>query len=87
MSRSCIDSQDLQRSQDEGLGEDTPLVQQARSLWSSLYHIRHKCVASKAALLILLWSFLVGLLSGMLLNPDLIAATILPFKDFVTTYI
>ena len=35
------------------------------------YGRSRKCVSSKAALLILLWSFVIGLLSGLFLNPDL----------------
>ena len=70
-------------SHNEGVGEDTHLVQQSQPPHqSSLFS---KCVSSKAALLILLWSFMVGLFSGMLLNPDLIVATISPF-DFSFVY-
>ena len=53
--------------------EDSPLLPQ-RSTFKRLavrYGRSRKCVSSKAALLILLWSFVVGLLSGMYLNPDL----------------
>ena len=53
--------------------EDSPLLPQ-RSTFKRLavrYGRSRKCVSSKAALLILLWSFVVGLLSGMFLNPDL----------------
>ena len=42
------------------------------SHWStSRYRTTRKCVSSRAALLILLWSFVVGLLSGVFLNPDM----------------
>ena len=87
---SSTNPSDLQSSQDEGVGEDTPLVQQSQPLCLRpfLCHTRRKCVTSKAALLILLWSFMVGLLSGMLLNPDLIVATALPFDNaMITLYI
>ena len=52
---------------------DIPLLSgKTRSHWLALrYRTTRKCVNSKAALLVLLWSFLVGLLSGALLNPDL----------------
>ena len=49
---------------------------ETRSLWSQLsqrYSNTHKCVSSKAALLILLWSSVLGLWNGVIpvLNPDL----------------
>ena len=76
----------------DGLGEDTPLVKQSRPLflWSSLCLTRCKCVTSKAALLILLWSFMVGLLSGMMLNSDLIVSIALSIDSIdvaITLYI
>ena len=53
-----------------------------RSHWLTLrYRTTRKCVSSKAALLVLLWSFVVGLLSGALLNPDL-SVTVLVNADF-----
>jgi peptide/histidine transporter 3/4 len=52
---------------------DTPLLPGRRGhRWLAMrYRSTRKCVGSKAALLILLWSFTVGLLSGVLLNSDL----------------
>ena len=54
-------------------GEHTPLVVRSQSLWSfplaRRYRSTRKCVSSKAALLILVWSFVIGLLGGLLLNP------------------
>ena len=44
-----------------------------RSLWSRLlgrYGRTRKCVSSKAALLVLVWSFALGLWNGIALNPD-----------------
>ena len=52
-------------------GENTPLLQ-GRMLVRRYGNTR-KCVSSNAALLILLWSFVVGLLGAILLNPDLYA--------------
>ena len=49
--------------------EDTPLLPGRRS--TMRYGNTRKCVSSKAALLILLWSFVVGLLSGLLINLEL----------------
>ena len=51
--------------------ENTPLLQ-GRMLVRRYGNTR-KCVSSNAALLILLWSFVVGLLGAILLNPDLYA--------------
>ena len=54
--------------------EDTPLLPipgRTRSWLAMRYGNTRKCVSNKAALLILLWNFVVGLLSGMLLNPEL----------------
>ena len=53
--------------------EDSPLLPKRSTFkWLAVRYGRsRKCVSSKAALLILLWSFVVGLLSGMFLNPDL----------------
>jgi peptide/histidine transporter 3/4 len=55
--------------------EDTPLLPGRRaSLCSQLalrYSKTRKCISSKSALLILLWSFLLGLWNGAALNPDL----------------
>jgi peptide/histidine transporter 3/4 len=49
--------------------ESTPLIAPP---WPAIRHSRgRKCVSSNAALLVLLWSFVVGLLSGLFLNPDL----------------
>ena len=49
--------------------EDTSLLPVRSSMLARRYGNTRKCVSSKAALLILLWSFVVGLLSAMLLNP------------------
>ena len=52
--------------------EGNPLLPGRTRSWLAMrYGITRKCVSSKAALLILLWSFVVGLLSGLLLSPDL----------------
>ena len=57
--------------------EDTPLLPgRIRSL-AMRYGTTRKCVSNKAALLILLWSFVVGLLSAMLLNPEMYLRIIL----------
>ena len=58
-------------------GEATPLVSVLRSSRLAMRYGRsRKCVSSKAALLILLWSFVVGLLSGMFINPDFYLAIV-----------
>ena len=52
--------------------EDTPLLPGRTRSWLTMrYGTTRKCVSNKAALLILLWSFVVGLLSAMLLNPEI----------------
>ena len=52
--------------------EDTPLLPGRTRSWLAMRYVTtRKCVSNKAALLILLWSFVVGLLSGMLLNPEM----------------
>ena len=52
--------------------EDTPLIPgRTRSWFAMRYGNTRKCVSNKAALLILLWSFVVGLLGAMLLNPEM----------------
>ena len=49
--------------------EDTPLLPGRTRSWIVVrYGNIRKCVSSKAALLILLWSFVVGLLGGLLIN-------------------
>ena len=54
--------------------EDTPLLQGRTRSWLAMrYGNTRKCVSSKAALLILLWSFVVGLLSGLLINLQVIS--------------
>ena len=53
---------------DEYNSEDTPLLQRHALLLR--YTTTRKCVSSKSALLILLWSFVLGLLNGLFLNPD-----------------
>ena len=72
MSRGQTNLADLQERQDEvAAGEHTPLVVSSLLL-ARRYRSTHKCVSSKAALLILVWSFVIGLLGGMMLNPDII---------------
>ena len=52
--------------------EDTPLLPGRTRSWLAMrYGSTRKCVSSKAALLVLLWSFVVGLLGTHLLNPDM----------------
>ena len=52
--------------------EDTPLLPVRRRSWLAMrYGNTRKCVSNKAALLILLWSFVVGLCGAMLLNPEM----------------
>ena len=52
--------------------EDIPLLPERTRSWLAMrYGNTRKCVSSKAALLILLWSFVVGLLSGLLINLEL----------------
>ena len=52
--------------------EDTPLLPRRTRSWLAMrYGNTRKCVSSKAALLILLWGFVVGLLSGLLINLEL----------------
>ena len=54
--------------------EDTPMLPgriQTRSWLAMRYNNTRKCVSNKAALLILLWSFVVGLLNATLLNPEM----------------
>ena len=52
-----------------------PLVKKTSSTWWSRCVLRYKttrkCVSSKSALLILFWSFILGLWNGVALNPDL----------------
>ncbi len=53
------------------VGEDTPLIEEGpsrMSVWARRYRTTHKCVSSKAALLILLWSCPVGLMYGLGVN-------------------
>ena len=52
--------------------EDTPLLPGRTRSWLAMRHGNtRKCVSSKSALLILLWSFVVGLLGGLLINLEL----------------
>ncbi len=65
------------------VGEDTPLIEETPSRMSVLarrYHTTHKCVSSKAALLILLWSCPVALMYGLGVNNILIL-----FRNFQVT--
>ena len=67
--------------------DDTPQVPgRTRSWLATRYGNTRKCVSNKAALLILLWSFVVGLLSGMLMNPELYLR-FLKFKYYIITYV
>ena len=50
--------------------EDTSLPGRTRHWLAARYGTTRKCVSAKAALLILLWSFVLGLLSGFTLYPD-----------------
>ena len=56
---------------DEDASQDLLPVRTRSSLLGMRYDTTRKCVSNKAALLILLWSFVVGLLSAMMLNPEL----------------
>ena len=79
MSSSQTSLADLQERQDEAAaGEHTPLVVSSLTL-ARRYRSTRKCVSSKAALLILVWSFVIGLLGGMLLNPKTIIGTLFPY--------
>ena len=65
--------------------EATPLlVKKTSSTWWSRCVLRYKttrkCVSSKSALLILFWSFILGLWNGVALNPDLY------LRNFTTIY-
>ena len=63
--------------------EDTPLlVSKERLLKKAItrYKSTRKCVTSKSALLILFWSFVLGLWNGMALYPDLY------LRNFVVSY-
>ena len=57
-------------------GENTPLKQRGEKVSSKVvlgkkYWRYRKCITSQAGLLILVWGWVVGLVSGLLLNPDL----------------
>ena len=82
MSRGQTNLADLWERQDEvAAGEHAPLVVSSLQL-ARRYRSTRKCVSSKAALLILVWSFVVGLLGGMMLNPEII--TTITFFDYFT---
>ena len=71
----CKDLPQVTEEQHEN-GATTPLlVKKNSSTWWSRCVLRYKttrkCVNSKSALLILFWSFIVGLWNGVMLNPDL----------------
>ena len=52
--------------------EDTPLLPGRTRSWLAMrYGNTRKCVSNKASLLILLWSFVVGLCGAILLNPEM----------------
>ena len=75
MSRGQTNLAGLQERQDKvTAGEHTPLVVSSYPL-ARRYRSTRKCVSSKAALLILVWSFVIGLLGGMMLNPEIITTT------------
>ena len=66
--------------------DNTPQVPGRTRSWLAMrYGNTRKCVSNKAALLILLWSFVVGLLSGMLMNPELYLR-FLKFKYYIINY-
>ena len=74
MSRGQTNLAGLQERQDKATaGEHTPLA--SSHLLGRRYRSTRKCVSSKAALLILVWSFVIGLLGGMMLNPEIITTT------------
>ena len=53
-------------------GQDTSLLSGRTRSWLAMrYGTTRKCVSNKAALLILLWSFVIGLLSAMMLKPEM----------------
>ncbi len=58
----------------DAVSEDIPLIEKAtsshRSVLARRYHTTQKCVSSKVALLILLWSCPVALIYGLGFNPD-----------------
>ena len=91
MSGDQVNPADLRQRQDEvTAGEHTPLVVRSQSPWPFLlarrYRSTRKCVSSKAALLILVWSFVIGLLGGMFLNPD-VAALFVYYVDDSASYL
>ena len=52
--------------------DDTPQVPGRTRSWLAMrYGNTRKCVSNKAALLILVWSFVVGLMNAILLNPEM----------------
>ena len=64
--------QDITTASGVPVDNHTPLLPgRTRSSLAKRYGNTRKCVSSKAALLILLWSFVVGLLSGLLINLEL----------------
>ena len=74
MSRGQTNLAGLQERQDEvTAGEHTPFA--SSHLLERRYRSTRKCVSSKAALLILVWSFVIGLLGGMMFNPEIITTT------------
>ena len=68
---------DLSTEQRPGVTDETTplLMKETSSTWWSRCVLRYKttrkCVSSKSALLILFWSFVIGLCNGVALNPDL----------------
>ena len=81
MSRGQTNPADLRERQDEvTAGEHAPLAVSSLLL-ARRYRSTRKCVSSKAALLILVWSFVIGLLGGMMLNPEII--TTITFDYFM----
>ena len=65
--------------------EDTPLLPGRRRSWLAMrYGNTRKCVSNKAALLILLWSFVVGLWGAMLLNPEMYLSILAFIYSFAT---
>ena len=66
-------SKDLTQVIEDSNDEATPLLVKA-TWWSRCvlrYKTTRKCVSSKSALLILFWSFVLGLWNGVVLHPNL----------------
>ena len=68
--------------------ENTPLFPGRTKTWLAMrYGTTRKCVSNKAALLIFLWSFVVGLCNAMLLNPEMYQPIfVTSFSNFLIAY-